>query len=63
MNNLICLSKGYKLDEIISIVYMLNSTLHRNPKEQLMTVRNKYSHKIFFEVAQTPLIANENLVF
>ncbi|KAK4879064.1 hypothetical protein RN001_007210 [Aquatica leii] len=52
---------GYKLNEIISIVHLLNTGLHRKPKEQLMTVRNKYSHKIFFEVAKTPLVKPEDL--
>lgn len=52
---------GYKLQHIISVVYQLNDGLHAKPKEQLMTVRNKYSHKIFFEVAKTPLIKNEDL--
>ncbi|KAF5273558.1 hypothetical protein FQR65_LT04556 [Abscondita terminalis] len=52
---------GYKLDHIISTVHLLNAGLHRKPKEQLMTVRNKYSHKIFFEVAKTPLVKNEDL--
>lgn len=45
----------------MSIVHLLNAGLHRKPRDQLMTVRNKYSHKIFFEVAKTPLIKNEDL--
>lgn len=32
------------------IVVLLNSLLHRKAKENLMTVRNKYSHKIFHQV-------------
>lgn len=40
-------------------VITLNLNLHRKPKEALMTVRNKYSHKIFFEVAKTPLVNTE----
>ncbi|XP_017767903.1 PREDICTED: G2/mitotic-specific cyclin-B3 [Nicrophorus vespilloides] len=53
---------GYKLEDILSTVHVLNNGLHRKPKEQLMTVRNKYSHKIFFEVAMTPLVKNEDLI-
>lgn len=52
---------GYKLEQIMTIVHLLNNGLHAKPKEQLMTVRNKYSHKIFFEVAKTPLLRNEEL--
>lgn len=52
---------GYKLEQIMSTVHLLNTGLHRKPREQLMTIRNKYSHKIFFEVAKTPLIKNEDL--
>ncbi|XP_065172086.1 G2/mitotic-specific cyclin-B3 isoform X1 [Atheta coriaria] len=50
---------GYKLEEIMETVITLNLNLHRKPKEALMTVRNKYSHKIFFEVAKTPLVNTE----
>ncbi|XP_014615109.1 PREDICTED: G2/mitotic-specific cyclin-B3 [Polistes canadensis] len=46
---------GYKVDEIRNIVYVLNEGLHRKHKEALVTIRNKYSHKIFFEVAKLPL--------
>ncbi|XP_076762999.1 cyclin B3 [Xylocopa sonorina] len=46
---------GYKVDDIRDIVNILNQGLHRKHKEVLTTVRNKYSHKIFFEVAKLPL--------
>ncbi|KZC13034.1 G2/mitotic-specific cyclin-B3 [Dufourea novaeangliae] len=46
---------GYKVDDIRDIVHLLNEGLHRKHKEALTTVRNKYSHKIFFEVAKLPL--------
>ncbi|KOC60224.1 G2/mitotic-specific cyclin-B3 [Habropoda laboriosa] len=46
---------GYKVDDIRDIVILLNEGLHRKHKEALTTVRNKYSHKIFFEVAKLPL--------
>ncbi|KAK9872228.1 hypothetical protein WA026_017031 [Henosepilachna vigintioctopunctata] len=52
---------GYKLEDIMSTVYLLNGDLHMKPKPQLMTIRNKYNHKIFFEVAKTPLLENEDL--
>ncbi|XP_050461307.1 G2/mitotic-specific cyclin-B3 [Cataglyphis hispanica] len=46
---------GYKLDDVRDICILLNQCLHKKHKETLMTVRNKYSHKIFFEVAKLPL--------
>ncbi|XP_044750684.1 G2/mitotic-specific cyclin-B3 isoform X2 [Coccinella septempunctata] len=52
---------GYKIEDIISTVYLLNNDMHKTPKVQLKTIRNKYNHKIFFEVAKTPLISNEAL--
>nr|XP_022913544.1 G2/mitotic-specific cyclin-B3 [Onthophagus taurus] len=52
---------GYTLEDIMPIVHILNEGLHRKPKEQTMTVRNKYSHEIFYEVAKVPLIKNEVL--
>lgn len=36
---------GYKLADIRSTALQLNHMLHRHPKGQLSTVRNKYSHK------------------
>ncbi|XP_018321942.1 G2/mitotic-specific cyclin-B3 [Agrilus planipennis] len=52
---------GYTLMEFIDIARLLNNGLHQKPKEQIMTVRNKYSHKIFFHVAKTPLVPTEDL--
>ncbi|KAJ3654629.1 hypothetical protein Zmor_013804 [Zophobas morio] len=52
---------GYKLEEFKNVVVLLNDALHKKPKNPLITVRNKYSHKIFFEVAKTPLLRNEEL--
>ena len=36
---------GYKLNDFVVIALELNAMLHKKPKEQLKTVRNKYSHK------------------
>lgn len=52
---------GYKYEEIEPVVLLLNDILHKKPKEQLSTVRKKYMHKVFYEVAKTPLIKNESL--
>ncbi|XP_060516821.1 G2/mitotic-specific cyclin-B3 isoform X2 [Cylas formicarius] len=50
---------GYKLEDFKDTILLLNKGLHRPSREQLMTVRNKYSHKIFFEVATTPLLKDD----
>lgn len=48
---------GYKLNDLIPQIKLLNGFLHKAPsKESITTIRNKYSHKIFFEVAKKPLI-------
>ncbi|KAJ8952113.1 hypothetical protein NQ314_007606 [Rhamnusium bicolor] len=60
-SNILLHFSGYKLDELMPVVHLLNNGLYKPAKAQLMTVRNKYSHKIFFEVAKTPLIKNEDL--
>lgn len=52
---------GYKYEEFADIVRLLNNSMHQKPKEQLMTIRNKYSHQIFFAVAKTPLLTNDEL--
>ena len=38
------------------IVVLLNTILHKKPKEALSTVKNKYSHKIFHQVTNIPLM-------
>lgn len=60
LQNLFILT-GYNLTDFMGIVHLLNNGLHGKPKEQIMTVRNKYSHKIFYEVAYVPLILNKDL--
>ncbi|XP_022120191.1 G2/mitotic-specific cyclin-B3 isoform X3 [Pieris rapae] len=47
---------GYALSEILPIALLQNAVLHKKPKSAISTVRNKYSHSIFFEVAKLPLI-------
>nr|XP_014085901.1 G2/mitotic-specific cyclin-B3 [Bactrocera oleae]XP_014085902.1 G2/mitotic-specific cyclin-B3 [Bactrocera oleae] len=50
---------GYLLTDFAEIVPVLNATLHRKPK--VKTIRSKYSHKIFHEVAKVPLLTTEEL--
>jgi len=43
---------GYKIEDICHLVYHLHNMLCQPPKDHLKTIRNKYSHKVFFEVAK-----------
>lgn len=52
---------GYSLKEFADIATLLNDGLHKKPKEGLNTVRNKYSHDVFHEVAKIPLVETEKL--
>ncbi|XP_037946843.1 G2/mitotic-specific cyclin-B3-like [Teleopsis dalmanni] len=52
---------GYKLEEFAEIVVVLNAGLHRKPKATIKTIRSKYSHKIFHEVAKVPLMTTAKL--
>ncbi|XP_021197012.3 G2/mitotic-specific cyclin-B3 isoform X1 [Helicoverpa armigera] len=47
---------GYTVKDILPIAIAQNATLHKKPKSAISTVRNKYSHTIFFEVAKVALI-------
>lgn len=53
---------GYGLMDFAPIVVLLNTILHKKPKETLSTVRNKYSHKIFHQVTTIPLM-DINILF
>lgn len=39
----------------------MNNNLHQKPRDAIKTIRNKYSHKIFFEVAKIPLVSSDRL--
>lgn len=52
---------GYQLADFAELVPVLNAGLHRKPRTTIKTIRNKYSHKIFHEVAKVPLLTNEQL--
>ncbi|XP_014292383.1 G2/mitotic-specific cyclin-B3 [Halyomorpha halys] len=47
---------GYKVDDFKDIALALNAVLHKKQNDKIKTVRTKYSHKIFFEVAKIPLV-------
>uniref|UniRef100_A0A1B6KV70 G2/mitotic-specific cyclin-B3 n=2 Tax=Graphocephala atropunctata TaxID=36148 RepID=A0A1B6KV70_9HEMI len=52
---------GYRVEDFIDIVHVLNNILHQKPRQSTQTVRNKYSHKVFYEVAKIPLVCNKEL--
>ncbi|XP_050670415.1 G2/mitotic-specific cyclin-B3 isoform X2 [Leptidea sinapis] len=52
---------GYTLKDILPVALALNATMHKKPKSAISTVRNKYSHTIFFEVAKVPLVEDSVL--
>ncbi|CAH2067596.1 unnamed protein product, partial [Iphiclides podalirius] len=52
---------GYTLQDILPVVLEQNAVLHKKPKSAISTVRNKYTHTIFFEVAKVPLIDDQAL--
>ncbi|XP_022220832.2 G2/mitotic-specific cyclin-B3 [Drosophila obscura] len=52
---------GYQLADFAEVVPVLNAGLHRKPRATIKTIRNKYSHKIFHEVAKVPLLSNQEL--
>lgn len=49
---------GYKVEDIYHLTQMLHSMMCQPPKEHLSTIRNKYSHKVFYEVAKIPIPEN-----
>lgn len=53
---------GYTLEEFEYIIPVLNAGLHRKPKGTIKTIKSKYSHKIFHEVAKTPLLSTEKIM-
>ncbi|EDW16505.1 G2/mitotic-specific cyclin-B3 [Drosophila mojavensis] len=52
---------GYQLADFAEVIPVLNAGLHRKPRATIKTIRNKYSHKIFHEVAKVPLLSNVEL--
>lgn len=52
---------GYKLNDFADIVPVLNAGLHRKQKGTIKNIKNKYSHKIFHEVAKIELMSTEEL--
>ncbi|XP_039678670.1 G2/mitotic-specific cyclin-B3 [Perca fluviatilis] len=47
---------GYQTSDLAPVVRKLYEMLLAPPDDKLRAVRNKYSHKVFFEVASLPLV-------
>ena len=54
---------GYTIEEFADIAILLNTIMLRKPKEALNTVRQKYSHELFFESAKKPFISDLKKLF
>ncbi|XP_045600577.1 G2/mitotic-specific cyclin-B3 isoform X2 [Procambarus clarkii] len=52
---------GYTMEDLYHLVHLLHNMISQPPKEHLKTIRNKYSHKVFYEVAKIPI--PEKIVF
>ena len=53
---------GYRLTDLNNIVQKLLKMLQRPAKENLKTIRSKYSHQVFHEVATTPVPDSVNIL-
>jgi len=53
--NTLAFYSGYTPSEVADLVLSLFDMLKQYPKENLKTVRQKYSHRVFLEVATIPL--------
>lgn len=51
---------GYKMEELYDLQRRMNRFLSQLQKSSLEAIHSKYSHKLFFEVALTPLLPVES---
>lgn len=47
---------GYTREDLSELVTKLNALISVQPKKNLKTVHSKYSHPVFFQVANTPVL-------
>ncbi|XP_054457539.1 G2/mitotic-specific cyclin-B3 [Anoplopoma fimbria] len=52
---------GYQTSDVAPVVRKLHEMLSAPPDDKLKAIRNKYSHKVFFEVASLPLVNGDIL--
>jgi len=55
-------SSGYNVDDLKEMIIALNQMLHARPIPQLNTIRSKYSHVVFHEVAKIKPLSNSALL-
>uniref|UniRef100_A0A3Q4H2L1 G2/mitotic-specific cyclin-B2 n=1 Tax=Neolamprologus brichardi TaxID=32507 RepID=A0A3Q4H2L1_NEOBR len=48
---------GYQASDLAPVVRKIYSMLSAPPDDKLRAIKNKYSHKVFFEVASLPLVS------
>lgn len=51
---------GYRVHDILPLMQELNSMVE-SPPRQLTTIRSKYSHRVFYEVAKLPALKSDEL--
>ncbi|KAG7496771.1 G2/mitotic-specific cyclin-B3 [Solea senegalensis] len=48
---------GYQTSDLVPVVRKVYEMMEAPPDDKLRAIRNKYSHKVFFEVASLPLVS------
>lgn len=62
-NSILEYYSGYKVTDFCEMIFILNGSLHRQYNSDcIKTIRSKYSHKIFFEVAKIKLLPTVRLL-
>ncbi|XP_060064040.1 G2/mitotic-specific cyclin-B3-like [Ylistrum balloti] len=51
---------GYQDDQLLPLMQQLNTMLE-SPSRQLTTIKSKYSHRVFYEVAKLPSLKSDEL--
>lgn len=51
---------GYQADHLLPLMQELNTML-ASPSRQLTTIKSKYSHRVFYEVAKLPTLKSDEL--
>ncbi|TNN46404.1 G2/mitotic-specific cyclin-B3 [Liparis tanakae] len=52
---------GYRASDLAPVARKLHEVLSAPPDDKLRAIRNKYSHKVFFEVATLPMVSGDVL--
>ncbi|KAK3882843.1 hypothetical protein Pcinc_012813 [Petrolisthes cinctipes] len=52
---------GYKIEDLYHLTHVLHTMISQTPKDHLKTIRNKYSHSVFYKVALIPIPEKLNI--